>query len=141
MARLNRNGTIKIGTSVPSTLLTQGVVAVIDKTWTEYGTRTYNEKNTVKLFKNENEYWRWMGHNKKKTFKMKNPDGTETHRTIRYMPRYEVVGLASYDNDIKFQQMTYDETSDKFFTTPRKAQKQVVTMAQKNIFAASSLAS
>ena len=137
MAKTNRNGTIRIGTNVPNVMLTPGVVAVIDKTWTEYGTRVYNEKNTIKLFDNEDQYWKWMERNKKKTFKTKNEDGTETHRTIRYMPRYEVAGLASYDDNIKFQQMTYDETSDKFFTTPRKAQKQVITMAQKNIFAAS----
>lgn len=127
--------TIHIGTNVPNVLLGAGVIAVNEKTWNEWGTRTYGEKNTIKMFDNEEQYWKWMERNKKKTFKTKNEDGSITFRTIRYMPRYEVAALASYDDDIKFQQMSYDETTDKFFTVPRKAQKQVVTMAQKNIFA------
>ena len=126
--------TVKFGTRVPNSLLSGGVVAVNEKTWNEWGTKAYGEKNVIKMFDTEDEYWIWMRRNKKKTFKTKNSDGSVTIKTVKYMPRYEVAALASYDDGIKFQQMSYDKTTGKFFTVPRKAQSQVVVMSEKNIF-------
>ena len=94
---------VNIGSKVPNIIFNKKVLVVNEKTWTEFGSQVSGEKNVMTIFANEDDYWKYMRNPKnkgKKTFKTKNADGSVTFKTIRYMPRYEVVALGSYDENI-----------------------------------------
>lgn len=124
---------VRIGSKVPAFIMKNRMAAVCERTWTEYGTRVIDEKNVIKMFPNEEEFLEFMSQNHKRTFRTKNADGSVTHRTIKYMPRYEVVALASYDDNLKFQQMVFNPETHKFSPVPRAAKSQFITMSDKNI--------
>lgn len=126
---------ITIGSKVGNQIFNRGMIAVDVSEKKEWGTRTSSETHTIKCFSNEAEYWQWMraAENKRKTIKAVNKEtGEVTTKKIRYMPRYEVVALASYDPAVKFEQMILKD--GRWYTTPRKSVDQVVKMGINRIY-------
>lgn len=128
---------VNIGSKVPNIIFNKKVLVVNEKTWTEFGSQVSGEKNVMTIFANEDDYWKYMRNPKnkgKKTFKTKNADGSVTFKTIRYMPRYEVVALGSYDENISFRKVVINKAGDKFSYVPCKASAKDVVMSEKNIY-------
>lgn len=127
------SGSVKIGTRIPFELLEKGTVAVRMRFWTEFGTREYDEKNTIFLFDNEADYWKYMRSGVKKSGKMKNSDLTVSKTSVSYVPRYEAAALGMYDDNLEWEKMTLADDG-KWVRTKLPSRKMFIHMGNKNIY-------
>lgn len=125
---------VTIGTKVPSAVLSVGTIIVRNHKWSEFGTRVSGEKSDMLVFENEPQYWEYMRSIGKKSSKTKNEDGSVSRTKLGYMPRYEAVGLASYDAEpLTWYQMKKGEDG-KFRKVRVGAESLVVRMNSNNIY-------
>ena len=124
---------VNIGSMVSEHVKDLHMICVNVKTQTSYGSKVIKEKNKIFMFKNENEYRAYMKETKRKTVKMANSNGEITKKTIRYMPRYEVVGLGSYDPQIEFFKFEKREDGSWSITYAEK-QNRMIDMSCNNIY-------